>query len=105
MTTQSKAGLHVLHRRTLLVVSLVVVLVCCLFVYILNNNDSVIDYTGPIHVKTEAKLVTAVNGAPSGVQVVIALANDIKLTDVLSIPEGVNITLTSSGNKFFNRNS
>jgi hypothetical protein len=103
MISQFNAGLYGSHRKILIVVALVVVLFCSLFVYMffVADNNLVVDYTGPVHVKTEADLVAVVNGAPSNTPVVIVLGKNVNLTDTLCITDGVNITLSSANKAVF----
>jgi flagellar basal body-associated protein FliL len=83
-------------RRSLLVVSLLVVvlvssLLACTFVMICSSGA----LENAVHVKNETELKNAINNTSSK-EVIIALDNDITLTEALKIPMNKDITLTSS---------
>jgi len=87
--------------RCLLFVSLMFVFVllvslfpCVLVVGVENVSSSEVVV---VHVNSESGLKNAVSNAPNGKSVVIALDNDITLTERdLSIPTNKDITLTSN---------
>lgn len=85
------------HRKCLLFVSLLfVVLFTSLSVYLLTVTVEASSLDGTEHVKTERELKAAINNAALDTFVVIALDNDISLTEPLTISGNKNITLTSN---------
>jgi hypothetical protein len=99
MNVKSNFGLHgLLGRKFLVFVSLLFLLIlfssCIVFVF--NDGSSfVFGASGKVMVSNEIELTNAIDNAPSGVSVVIALNKDV-LTWTLVIPAGKDITLTSS---------
>jgi hypothetical protein len=89
-------GFGVRRSRLLLVSLILVVLLCSLFscTMVVGAKTSL---KGAIHVSDEVELKNAVSNAKSGIQIVIAIDNDISLTEgMLVIPAGKDITLTSN---------
>ncbi|MDR2202796.1 MAG: hypothetical protein LBE76_00510 [Nitrososphaerota archaeon] len=105
-----------ISRKSLLLTSLlVVVLVSSLFVCVfVMNGFSGASLENAVHVKNEAELKNAINNAPDGKPITIALDNDITLTSyeeqsytynyqvaALIIPADKDITLTSNRSNGF----
>ncbi|MCL2642345.1 MAG: hypothetical protein FWD52_02345 [Candidatus Bathyarchaeota archaeon] len=83
-------------RRTLLLVSLlIVVLISSFFVYISLNGSSGASLENAVHVKNEEELKKAIDNAFSK-GTVIALDNDIAISNELVIPSNKDVTLTSN---------
>ena len=89
---------------SLLFVSLlVVVLFSSLLVGIFMNGTNGASVENAVHVKNENELKNAINNASSK-EVIIALDNDITLTETLKISTNKDITLTSNKpNSFYKR--
>ena len=95
------AGCRV-FRKSLLLISLFVVLISSLFVCIFLSGFSVAFLENVVHVKNETELKNAIDNAPTGRSVTIALDNDIQLTDyALTIPRNKDVTLTSNRSSGF----
>ena len=103
----SKFATHSFHRKSVFLsfiscLLFVVVLFSFCFVSVFNNVSPFVLGASNNVVNTEFELRNAVTYAPSGASAVIALANDISLTDCeLTIPAGKDLTLTSAGDVMF----
>jgi len=106
ITIKSKTGLrYVYNRKTLPIISLLFIITLtssCLISEFKDVAPFALGTSGKV-VGNEIELTNAIDNAPSGVSVVIALDKDVTLTWTLVIPAGKNITLTSSNSngKFF----
>ncbi|MCL2643108.1 MAG: hypothetical protein FWD52_06325 [Candidatus Bathyarchaeota archaeon] len=100
MNNPPKLNLHnnLYNKRLLMLASLlfVIVLTSSLFADNFVNGDSGVSLGNGVHVKTEAHLKNAINNTPNGGSTLIALDNDIILTETLRIPGNKYITLTSN---------
>jgi hypothetical protein len=83
------------YRKRLLLVSLMVVMLFSLFSFVPSVTANSSSWIDAIRVGDESELRNAINSAPSGVSVAIALNNNVKLTEPLRIPNDKNITLAS----------
>lgn len=94
MVTNVKSLIGVRRRNLLFVSLLTVVLVVSLFIYafVVGVDNSSLE--ADVHVKTEAEFVDAIDNAVGSI--IIALNNDIVLTEKLTISSNKDITLTSN---------
>ncbi|MDR2707181.1 MAG: hypothetical protein LBB87_00315 [Nitrososphaerota archaeon] len=91
------AGIRVSRRYLLLTSLLIVVLASSLFVciFMMNGCDG-ISLEHVIHVKNEDELKNMINNTVNKKSTVVALDNDITLTETLRIPDDKDITITSN---------
>jgi hypothetical protein len=95
MKVEIKSSSYNKHQTLLATSLLVVLLVSSLFVGTFMNEANGASLENAIHVKNEEKLKNVISNTPSK-RTVIALDNDIALTEALKIPANKDITLTSN---------
>jgi len=97
MGANVKTKLSVYHKRLLLTSLLLIIIFASLCVYTLIVNVEKSSLEKAIHVKNETELDNAINAVQKGGSVIIALDNDITLTNSpLLISDKKDITLTSN---------
>ncbi|MCL2642711.1 MAG: hypothetical protein FWD52_04285 [Candidatus Bathyarchaeota archaeon] len=92
---------------TLLLITTLLLTTTIIIYKLTTNNtdltfvDEPISLEDAVYVKSESELKTTINNALPNTSIVIALDNDVVLSEELVIPSEKNITLTSSSNSDF----
>ncbi|MDR1993296.1 MAG: hypothetical protein LBQ98_07385 [Nitrososphaerota archaeon] len=97
MTASHTFKLRYIHPKNLLPATLLILLLSfTLFVYPPSVTVEAASLTDAVHVKTETELRTAIADAPSEEPIIIAIDNDIPLTETLNISVDLSLTLMSN---------